>query len=106
MIGLRQVALLALPLVAVLAACSLKADHCITMSDCDNGMSCNEGLCQGDAPPDTTLSADADTSSIEAGSSTSTSSTSDATTTPIDAGGDAMDASDAADAADDAPSDG
>lgn len=87
---------LAVPaLVAVIiSACSLKADHCITMSDCDDGFTCNEGLCQVAPPDNSTLSdPDADVSTIEGGSAI----TYDAGTTAVDAA-DAADASDAGDA--------
>lgn len=85
------------------AACALAPDHCITMSDCADGLTCNEGLCQADAPDDTTLSADADTSSIGTDGGTSSSSTYDASTTSVDATVENSDASDAD--VTDAPSD-
>ena len=90
-----------------IVACTLAPDHCITMSDCADGLTCNEGLCQMDPPDDTTLSADADTSSIGTDGGTSSSSTVDASSTAVDATVENSDASDADADADvaDAPSD-
>ena len=105
--GIRRILVVALPLLAILAACTLKTGYCIAMSDCDDGMTCNEGLCQ--TPGDTALSADADadadananaSSIANDGGTTGASSRDSSTTTAVDAGVDAADSSTT-----DAPSD-
>ncbi|MDB4947108.1 MAG: hypothetical protein JWP97_6642 [Labilithrix sp.] len=89
-----------------LAACTLAPDHCIAMSDCDDGTTCKEGLCVSNNDDDITQTVS------DAGAGPATPPDSGTTTSSLaaEASADAgdVDAADGAsvDAMTDAPSDG